>query len=356
MKEVSSIVLMLVCLICFIFIALIYIKSYNLFINKPYMKNELNLKDEINDNEIIISFVGDCTLGTGANYSYSHSFIEKYNKVNDDSYFFSGVSSKLETDFLTIANLEGVLSNQKLPLNPKKYNYKGPSKYANILKVGSVEMVNVANNHTYDYYKKGYDDTLESVKNYNVLSFGYNNYQIVEVKDVRIGIFGLTGWDYGSTKKEIDKALNYFHDMDIKLVIGNFHWGEMDTHYHNNTQELIAKYAIDKGVDLVIGHHSHVLQGIEKYKDKYIVYSLGNFVYGGIYYPYDSDSMILRMHYKIENGEINNNNIEIVPVSITSSGKLNDFKPKILTGKQRERVLKNILSYSTNFNYNLEEE
>ena len=91
---------------------------------------------------------------------------------------------------------------------------------------------------------------------------------------------------------------------------------------------------------------------IEMYKDKYIAYSLGNFVYGGIYYPYDSDSVILQMSYDISDGNVSNGKLELIPISITSSGLINDYKPKILSDENKQRVLKKIIKYSTNFEYN----
>ena len=267
--------------------------------------------------------------------------------MEEDSYFFGGVRNILENDNLSIANLEGVLSDTAKILNPKKYNYKGYSKYANILKKGNVEMVNLANNHTFDYLDKGYNDTISALNKYKVLYFGYHNYQIVEINGIKIGIYGLNGWDYSSTKNEIINAINYLNSNDVQFIIANFHWGDMRMYKHNKTQESIAHYAIDNGTDIVIGHHPHVLQGIEKYKDKYIAYSLGNFVYGGIYYPYDSDSVILQMHIKDDSYDI-----ELIPVSITSSGYINDYRPMLLDGNDKERVLKKILKNSVNFTYN----
>lgn len=321
---------------------------------------EINIKNyvEKSDNyEVVISAVGDCTIGTDTNYQYKNSFNYVYEKVKDYSYFFSGVYDVLGNDDLTIANLESVLSDNANIKNPKTYNYKGPTKYVNILKEGSVELVNIANNHTYDYLEEGYIDTLNTLKEAEIEYFGYDNYQIVETNNIRIGIIGILGWNYKDAKNDIDKAIEYLSNMNVDLKIFNFHWGEMRTHQFNETQEKIGKYAIDKGADLVVGHHSHVLQGIEKYKDKYIAYSLGNFVYGGILYPYDTDSVIFQMKFIFDkNKKLLNKNIELVPVSITSSGNImNNYRPKILKGKEKERVIKKILKYSVNFDYNIDD-
>ena len=75
-------------------------------------------------------------------------------------------------------------------------------------------------------------------------------------------------------------------------MIASFHWGEEKAEYPNDVQVELAHAAIDAGADLVLGHHPHVLQGIEQYKGKNIVYSLGNFCFGGNMYPSDMDTMI----------------------------------------------------------------
>ena len=330
-----------------LFLAFVEYKAISLSIKTNVVKNIINDNSEMKENsQIVISFVGDCTLGIGANYSYSGSLNNRYDIVRNDAYFFGGVKDILANDTFTIANLEGVLSDNATRLNPKEYNYKGPSKYANILVEGSVEVVNLANNHTYDYLQKGYDDTINALNKYKVLYVGYNNYQIIETNGIRIGIVGLEGWDYGTAKRNIDTAMNYFKDMNVSATIFNFHWGKMRVYNHNNTQSSIAKYAIDKGATIVVGHHPHVLQEIEKYKGKYIAYSLGNFVYGGIYYPYDSDTVILQLKLDVENNKIIKENINVIPAVMTSSGKVNDYRPKVVSGKQANRIYQKLHFYN----------
>ena len=331
--KIKSYVFLFTILVSFIVVGIMLLHQEDVKLND----NEINIKNYFegsNNNEVVISAVGDCTIGTDTNYRYKNSFNYVYEKVKDNSYFFSGVYDVLGRDDLTIANLESVLSDTANIKNPKTYNYKGPTKYVNILKEGSVELVNIANNHTYDYLEAGYKDTLNTLKEAEIEYFGYENYQIIEINNIRIGIIGILGWNYKDAKKDIDKAIEYLSNMNVDLKLFNFHWGEMRTHQFNETQEKIGKYAIDNGADLVVGHHSHVLQGIEKYKGKYIAYSLGNFVYGGILYPYDSDSVILQMKFSFDdNKNLISDDIKLIPVSITSSGNsMNNYRPKLLDG------------------------
>ena len=112
-------------------------------------------------------------------------------------------------------------------------------------------------------------------------------------------------------------------------------------------QKDAAHAAIDAGADLVLGHHPHVLQGIEKYNGRYICYSLGNFCFGGNKNPSDKDTMIFQQTFTFENGNLlDDSNINIIPCSLSSSGKKNDYKPRVLKGSEKDRVMKKIQDMS----------
>ena len=128
--------------------------------------------------EITISAVGDCTLGTDTHFGYENTLpyvLEEHE--NDYGYFFQGVESILENDDLTIANLETTLTDATEDYRvDKKFNFKGDASYTNILKEGSVEVVNLANNHTFDYGNVGYEDTIENLNRAQIPYFGYDEY------------------------------------------------------------------------------------------------------------------------------------------------------------------------------------
>ena len=105
------------------------------------------------------------------------------------------------------------------------------------------------------------------------------------------------------------------------------------------------------GADLVLGHHPHRIQGIEFYKDRYIVYSLSNFVFGGHRNPDDKDSFIYQQTFTFTNGELSDNNINIIPVSISGKDNLNNYQPIVLNGSDKARVFDKINKYSVNFKW-----
>ena len=115
-------------------------------------------------------------------------------------------------------------------------------------------------------------------------------------------------------------------------------------------QKQFARLAIDNGADLVLGHHPHVLQPIERYNGKYIVYSLGNFFFGGNKNPVDNDSMIFIQTFCFENGSLlPEENVFIVPCSVSSEPYRNNYQPMPLTGENFERVKKKIINISAGY-------
>lgn len=335
-------------------IIIIPLKAANLGISEVFLDQfnteeklqNLFEKDIIKENnytKIVISAVGDTALGSDESYGKYGTFDEEFKKHNYDyGYFFENVKSVLEKDDLTIANLETTLTNSTNRAQ-KEYAFKGHPSYAKILREGSIEVVNLANNHTFDYSKEGFEDTVKALKEEGIGYFGYGYRYIITIKGTKIGILGYTGFDNSQwTKSQIEKDIKKLRP-DVDILIVSFHWGEENSYYPTKVQKDLGHFVIDEGVDLVIGHHPHVLQGIEKYKDRYIAYSLGNFSFGGNRNPKDKDSIILQQIFLINSkGEIEKIEMNIIPVSISSQKDRNDYKPTILEGEEKSRVLKKL--------------
>jgi hypothetical protein len=154
--------------------------------------------------EIHISFAGDCTLGMDETFTYENSFQHRYEKVGKDpSYFFRNVKHIFESDDLTLVNLETTFTKAEKKAN-KRFRFKGDPEYVNILLKGSVEMVNIANNHIYDYLEQGFKDTLQTLNDAGVLYSGEGYIAYYEVKGVTIGSIG---YSYSSWTAEIKDDL-----------------------------------------------------------------------------------------------------------------------------------------------------
>lgn len=287
-----------------------------------------------------ISVIGDCTLGY--DYRYQNYFGQTLaDQGNDYGYFFANVRPLLAGDDLTIANMEGTFTNSSEPGDKgdpaKCYYFKGPPEYVKILSQGSVEAVNLANNHSLDYMEAGHADTKTALAGSNITYFGYENRPIIDVKGVRIGLLGynLIGPVLGDGgvedyKQALEQDIGRMKG-DADLVMVGFHWGQEGSYNPDSDQTVLGRYAIDLGADLVMGDHPHVIQPVEEYKGKYIIYSLGNFCFGGNRYPGDFDSFIFQQDYDIWKGgptvQVKAARPVITPVSISSAEGVNNFQP-----------------------------
>ena len=291
------------------------------------IKAEANTEESTKDS-ITISFAGDCTLGGYKGQGASGSFGEVY-KANDSSYFFNNVKGIFASDDLTIVNLEGPLTDYKQTA-VKKFPIKGEKEYVNILLDGNIEMVSLANNHTLDCGTAGLKETKE-VLTENEIKYAIDSdiaYYDTDA-NIKVGFISMTGWsDTKELRANIKNRIKEARENGADIVITAFHWGIEREHNSNATQQSIAHYAIDNGSDFVVGHHPHVLQGIEQYNGKTILYSLGNFCFGANKNPADKDTIIYQQSFKLDDsGKIVYGESNIIPCKISSTSSRNDYKP-----------------------------
>ena len=300
---------------------------------------------------VTVSFAGDCTIGTDLLFPYANSFTQKIEEQGYDySYFFNNVKPVFEVDDLTVVNLETTLTKASRAAE-KKFRFKGEPSYVNILKEGSIEMVNIANNHICDYLEEGFRETVRTLEDAGVLFCGEGYTAWYEVKGIKIAGIGFTGWD-NTVRDSLEKALKNVREK-ADIVIVSFHWGNERRYYPNSIQTELGRFCIDMGADIVVGHHPHVIQGIEFYKARYIVYSLGNFCFGGNRNPADKDSFIFQCTFTLLDKKTIDVEKSIIPCRISSVEHVNDYQPVILEGKEGRRVLERIYKYSSKLKYGI---
>ncbi|AEB75434.1 CapA family protein [Clostridium botulinum] len=303
--------------------------------------------------EILLSSVGDCTLGRDDKYSYEGSLPHVLKQHNNDySYVFKNVNSIFKNDDITIANFEGTLttSNAKAV---KRFTFKAPMEYAKILTSANIEGVNLSNNHIKDYLEQGFEDTKIALKKENINFFGEDNIWIKEIRGIKFGFLGYKG--FSDTPDLLEKIKNDIDKLKKQncIVIINFHWGNEGNYTPNTTQQNIAHYSIDNGADLIIGHHPHVLQGIEKYNNKLIFYSMGNFAFGGNKNPRDKDSIITQIKFKISDSTLKSYDFKIIPCKISSVNYKNDYCPTPAQGNEKSNILNKINNLSKKLNLDI---
>lgn len=290
---------------------------------------------------LTLSVVGDCTLGTDETFDYDTSLNAYYENYGAD-YFLQNVKDIFSTDDLTIANFEGTLTDSD-EREDKTFAFKAPASYASILTGGSVEAVNTANNHSHDYGDQSFDDTLAALDDAGIVHFGYDETAVMDVKGIKVGLVGIYElYDHLEREQQLKDNIAKVKADGAQLIVVIFHWGNETETVPDSNQTTLGRIAIDEGADLVCGHHPHVLQGIETYKGRNIVYSLGNFCFGGNSSPSDMDTMIYQQTFTIDADGVKKDNVtNIIPCSISSAAYdgYNNYQPTLAEGDEATRIL-----------------
>ena len=295
---------------------------------------------------ITVSTLGDCTLGTDANFSTANSF-NAYDEANGHDYFFKNVKSILEEDDVTFANLEGTFTTSN-DRQDKQYAFKGDPDYTEILTDGSVEVVTLANNHSGDYGEQGLADTETALEEAGIDYCIGDTITVKEVNGVKIAFIGIfVNYGTDDSENQLRSDIENAKKQGAELIITAFHWGSEKATQPDETQQSLAHIAIDCGADLVVGHHPHVLQGIEKYNGKYIAYSLGNFCFGGNSNPSDMDTMIFRQTFTVSgDGAAKDDDVTVIPCSISSDQGYNNYQPTPAEGEAAASIIARLNEYS----------
>jgi len=258
------------------------------------------------DPHIHLSFVGDVIMSGN---------VEKMLIEKGYDYPYTEVTKWFTEDDITIANLETPVTTRGTPPENKEFIYKSPPAALPALKKAGIDVVNLANNHSMDQGVEGLLDTFTHLDENEIAYVGAGKDMerayapvIIEKNGIRVAFLGFSrvipevSWYAGKNKPGV--AATYDPALAVKaiqearsqadLVIVIPHWGEERKDDPLANQMELARAYIDAGADLVVGGHPHVLQGFETYKDKWIAYSLGNFVFTRSTEPRTWESMILQ--------------------------------------------------------------
>ena len=236
------------------------------------------------DKTVTLTFTGDCTIGGEEAVRAHEDSFDSFAKLYGYDYFFKNFHDLFSSDDCTVVNCECVFSDSRSGENKdKSFRFRAPTDFVNIFKEGSVEAVSLANNHTKDYGAEAFEK-MKTVLDDAGIGWAWDEHIWVFEKDgIRIG-FGAI--DYGiykrSNYKVRDRLLLLRKEGLINAAVMMVHAGVEYSPKHYADQDVYAEYFIrEAGVDLVIGHHPHVLQGIRILNNRTVFYSLGNFVFGG---------------------------------------------------------------------------
>ncbi len=291
--------------------------------------------------DITMTFLGDMILANQKDIDPTGRFSE-YAEKNPPEYFLSRVKDVLSADDFTIANLENVLSDKELPPREKDYDpafwFKSGTKNINVLTSGSIEAVLLTNNHIYDYGDEGFNDTVNTVSNAGLKYGTDSNIIRLEKNGFKIAIICTGLWGQYNVNNALNRLKQAQADSDFQVVF--FHGGTEKLHAPEEFKVQAAHSFVDSGADLVVGGHPHVLQPREIYNGVEIIYSVGNFCYGGAFRP---ENRTIIYQYKLtvnpQNMAVENKNSSIIPCYVYS-GKINNYQPVIITDPtHKQKVL-----------------
>lgn len=314
-------------------------------------------KSAASPDHVTISLAGDCSLGKLSIHGYAGTFYEAYDRYGA-SYFFQHVKDIFENDDMTLVNFEGVLTDAENPV-PKQFNIKGKPEFNRILTEGAIDAVSFGNNHNMDY---GMQSTLDTIAAFQEVDIPYacnDAAGIYETKSgIKIGFVSVNEvYDGAGVEPYLENGIARLKEQQADLILACCHWGEEREHYPEDYQTKLGRKCIDWGADLVVGCHPHVLQGIECYHGKYIIYSLGNFCFGANKNPKDKDTMIVQAVFPLRDGvPAGEAQLQVIPCTISSVTKRNDYCPTVADRKKSASIIQRVNTYSKSFGVTVDAE
>ena len=311
-----------------------------------------NIKILKSNNPSVLSFAGDVSLAD--NWDIMPTYDERNIGING---ILSEDILKIMTESdLMVANSEFTVSNRGSAMKGKMYTFRAKPERLSLYYDMGIDLVTLANNHVYDYGQDAFSDMLDAFDQYQIPHIGaghnldeakepyyfiINGYKFAFVNASRAEKNRMTPGATDTTDgiflcydptNMIDLIKNLREDNDYIITI--IHFGR--EYYHNLEEEQVssAKAYIDAGSDAVIGHHAHVLQGIEIYNNKPIIYNLGNFIFN----EETLDTAIFQMLLN-DDGDF-----EYYVIPALQKNCYTD----ILTGEEKQRVIDDLNSWSIN--------
>ncbi len=312
--------------------------------------------------EVTLSFAGDCTFGAVNGDDSAVRFPSVYRRSGLQDYPFHRVKPWFLRDDLTVVNFECTLTNA-VKMADKQWHFKGDARYALIFPAGSVEAVGLSNNHSHDYGEAGFQETVANFRRARVPVFSRNTPYVTTVRGVRTVIIGdctVVGENttlIDGAPQRVLREIKQYKKPDT-LVVVVMHWGSELATAPFKWQQKMGHQFIDAGADAVVGHHPHVVQGIERYHGRYIAYSLGNFAFGGNSLARHPETLILRLRFQTRGGKTSTLPASLVPCWTTSSharnsaGVLrNNYQPMCVFGKAADQIAALVRKRSAGLRY-----
>jgi poly-gamma-glutamate synthesis protein (capsule biosynthesis protein) len=293
--------------------------------------------------EIVVSAVGDIMLDAS-----SRPVMDK----EGYDYVFAQVRPFFSGSHIVFGNLEGPLTDHGAQEQDKRFTFRSPpDKVSAALKNAGINVVTLANNHTLDYGAEGLAQTLETLDAAGIRHVGAGpnitaarQPAIMEVNGKKVALLGYSitlPENFYATEHRPGTAFAYEEQVQADIIAARkqadivlvaFHWGQEGKTQLREYQTRIGRLAIDSGASAVIGHHPHILQGIEKYHGGIILYSMGNFAFAS-YSSHSTRSAIAQLHFR--KGRLQE--LRMIPLNVNNFEV--QFQPKPLQGEEADAVI-----------------
>ncbi len=294
--------------------------------------------------EVVVTLTGDCTLGSEDRTRRDLLSFDSFVNAHGYAYPFKKVKPLFARDDVTIINLEGVFYNHSANRLEKTYNFRAPTDFAKILPAGSIEAVFVGNNHIIDYGKQGFRSTIQALEEVGVPWFAttntYSNTYIFEKDGFKVGFTGAYTATFGGRRPQMERDMQTLKDAGCDAIIAVMHGGMEYSPVRVKGQERLAAWYVRNGATAVVGHHPHVVQGMDKMDGASVIYSLGNFSFGGNAQLRATQALIaqITLRFSREKGYLGHQ-VNLIPVSPSGTLEYNNFQPVILYGDEARAVM-----------------
>lgn len=244
---------------------------------------------------------------------------------------------------LVSANLEGAVTNQGAHYPPVLANdfAFSPETVGNLKKY-NFKIFNLANNHFSDQGERGMKESRVNLESQGFKYYGCADgqagdcsYFVYEVNGLKIGFAGFS-WVYRKFNEEAAQKIIRDLKNNTDAVIVNLHWGAEYNHIFNKAQAETARALVDAGADLIIGHHPHVVEGVEKYKNKLIFYSLGNFIFDQYFSRDTQEALAVEFNFT-DSGQAT---ARLLPLAAKQG------QPALMAGPEKKNYLEKIAGWS----------
>lgn len=297
------------------------------------------------DTTITMTFAGDVMLASLLDKTAPGNF-NGYAAEQPAAYFLEEAAPVFQADDFTLVNLENALSDRALPRRDKgtdtAYWYKSKTSNTEILTSSGVEAVSLVNNHTHDYGNAGYQDTVKAVEAAG-LAYGTESNTVFYEKDgFRVAVICAGLWSEGGVWPIVNRLKAAEEESNFQIVF--YHGGEEGVHVPEAWKVRASRRLADAGADVVLGGHPHVLQPMEVYNGVDIVYSLGNFCFGGNNHP-ENRTVLYQLTLTVDKDhQAVNKESRLIPFYVYT-GERNNYRPSPITDEAQARKVLDFMAW-----------